>query len=191
MTTTPPKPPPRERLLDAAADLIYREGVGIGVDALCKAAGVSKRSMYQLFASKDELLAAALERRRPALAAWWVPPPGAPAGPRARLLYVFERLEEAATSEGYCGCPFLAAQVELKDPEHVASRVAAQGKQELVDFFAAEAARGGVANPGLLARRLTLVYDGAAARAGIKADDLAGLAVTTAALVMDAAGLTA
>ena len=57
------KASPRERLLEAAASLTYRSGVGIGIDALCKAAGVSKRSMYQLFESKDELLAASLERR--------------------------------------------------------------------------------------------------------------------------------
>ena len=32
---------PRERLLEAAATLTYRDGVSIGVEALCKAAGVS------------------------------------------------------------------------------------------------------------------------------------------------------
>ena len=53
----------RERLLEAAATLTYHDGVTIGVDALCKAAGVSKRSMYQLFHSKDDLLAASLEER--------------------------------------------------------------------------------------------------------------------------------
>ncbi|MFD6751779.1 TetR/AcrR family transcriptional regulator, partial [Streptomyces anthocyanicus] len=56
----------RDRLLDAAAGLFYREGVGIGVEALCREAGVSKRSMYQLFGSKDEVLAASLERSAPA-----------------------------------------------------------------------------------------------------------------------------
>lgn len=57
------KASPRERLLDAAAELFEREGVGVGTDALCRAAGVSKRSMYQLFDSKDAIIAAALERR--------------------------------------------------------------------------------------------------------------------------------
>ena len=54
---------PRERLLDAAGELFYRDGVNIGVDALCKAAGVSKKSMYQLFRSKDELIAESLASR--------------------------------------------------------------------------------------------------------------------------------
>ena len=52
--TTEAKPSPRERLLEAAATLTYRDGVGIGIEALCKAAGVSKRSMYQLFTSKAD-----------------------------------------------------------------------------------------------------------------------------------------
>jgi AcrR family transcriptional regulator len=188
--TTSAKPSPRDRLLDAAAALIYRQGVGTGIDALCRAAGVSKRSMYQLFEGKDEVLAAALAREEPRLSALLIPPPGAPAAPRDRVLYVFERLEEAAASPDYRGCPFLAAQVELKDPEHAASAVAARGKQGLTDFFRAEAERAGVAQPDLLARRLTILYDGASARAGIKAEVLDGLAVSTAALLLDAAGLT-
>ncbi|MFJ2633687.1 TetR/AcrR family transcriptional regulator [Streptomyces sp. NPDC087422] len=181
----------RDRLLDAAAGLFYREGVGTGIDALCKAAGVSKRSMYQLFASKDEVLAAALDRQGPPVEARLLPPPGAPAEPRDRVLYVFERLEEAAASADYRGCPFLATQVELKDPEHPASVVARRNKQVLTDFFRAEAARGGAADPALLARQLTLVFDGASARAGIKAEVLDGLALSTAVAVLDAAGLTA
>lgn len=74
--TTEVKQSPRERLLEAAATLTYRDGVGIGVEALCKAAGVSKRSMYQLFESKDELLAASLKERAAAFVASLLPPAG-------------------------------------------------------------------------------------------------------------------
>lgn len=189
--TTPPKSAPRDRLLDAAAVLFYREGVATGIDALCKAAGVSKRSMYQLFASKDEVMAAALDRQGPPIEAWLLPPSGGPGTARDRMLYVFARMEEAAAADDYRGCPFLAAQVELKDPEHPASVVARRNKQVLTDFFHAEAERGGAADPTTLARQLTLVFDGASARAGIKAEVLDGLAVTTAAAVLDAAGLRA
>jgi AcrR family transcriptional regulator len=181
----------RDRLLDTASALFYRQGVGTGIDALCKAAGVSKRSMYQLFAGKDDMLAAALERSSAGYQALVMPPPGSPAEPRARMLHVFERLEQTALSADYRGCPFLATQVELKDPAHPASVVAARGKQVLTDFFRAEAQRGGAADPDLLARQLTLVFDGGSARAGIGADTLEGLAVTTAAALIDAAGVTA
>lgn len=190
MTTTA-KTSPRDRLLDAAYGLFYREGVGTGIDALCRAAGVSKRSMYQLFASKDEVLAAALDRQGAPIEALLLPPPDAPAAPRDRILYVFERLEQTAAAPGYCGCPFLAAQVELKDPGHPASVVARRRKQVLTDFFRAEAARAAAAEPDLLARQLTLVFDGASARAGIGAETLDGLASTMAATLLDAAGVRA
>ncbi|MBY8878977.1 TetR/AcrR family transcriptional regulator [Actinacidiphila acidipaludis] len=192
MTTTTPKAAPRDRLLDAAAALFYREGTGTGIDALCRAAGVSKRSMYQLFDSKDAVLAAALERQAPGLEAKLLPAPDEPAGPRDRILYVFGRLEEAAAAETYRGCPFLAAQVELKDPGHPASVVAAANKRHLADFFRAEAERAGADRPGRLARQLMVVYDGASARAGIGADRLDdGLAVATASALLDAAGVSA
>lgn len=184
-----PKASPRERLLDAAAELFYREGTAIGVDALCRAAGVSKRSMYQLFTGKDEMLAAALERQGPPLEAALLPPPDAPGAPRARMLYVFERLEEAAARADFLGCPFLSAQVELKDPEHRASLVAARSKQAMADHFRTEAERAGAADPALVARRLMVVYDGASTRAGIGAERLDGFATELAAVVLDAAGI--
>jgi AcrR family transcriptional regulator len=180
---------PRERLLDAVATLTYRDGVHIGIEALCKAAGVSKRSMYQLFESKDELLAVSLELRRAAVNERLLNPPDTSAGPRARILYVFEFQEETAQSPKYWGCPFLAAQVELKDAEHPASRVARRAKQELEDYFRQQAALGGAADPELLARQLVLVFDGGSARAGIRADDLKGLVTTMAATLLDAAGV--
>jgi hypothetical protein len=56
-------------------------------------------------------------------------------------------------------------------------------------FFRAEAVRGHACNPGLLARQLTLLYDGASARAGIKADDLSNLITPTVVTLLNAAGL--
>jgi AcrR family transcriptional regulator len=182
------KASPRDRLLDATASLAYVDGVNVGIDALCKAAGVSKRSMYQLFASKDELLAASLERRRTAFAVLpWGPED---AGPRERILGVFEQLETRGTEPDYRGCPYLAVQIELKDPNHPASKVAHRIKDDLTDFFRQQAKRGGATDPELLARQLMLVFDGASARAGIGADSLAGLAVPTVTTLLDAAGVS-
>ena len=179
----------RERLLDAAADLVYRDGVGIGVEAICKAAGVSKRSMYQLFGSKDELLAASVERRAERTAGEVMPPAGSALSPRERILYVFARLEALAPRPAYLGCPYLAVQVELKDAEHPASRVARRVKQELEAFFREQARLAGAADPELLGRQLILLFDGASARAGIRADGLdSGLATTMANTLLDAAG---
>jgi AcrR family transcriptional regulator len=180
----------RERLLETAAALAYRNGVGVGVEALCRTAGVSKRSMYQLFASKDELLAASLEERAAIFSARMLPPADSALSPRERILYVFERVEENAPTPEYQGCPYLAVQVELKDVEHPASRVAARIKRELQEFFREEAARGGASDPELLGRQLALVFDGASARAGIRADSLyGGLATATVATLLDVAGV--
>ncbi|MDK1345778.1 TetR/AcrR family transcriptional regulator [Streptomyces sp. 378] len=187
--TTEVRPSPRERLLNAAATLTYRDGVGIGVEALCKAAGVSKRSLYQLFESKDELLAASLENRASAYVAGLLPAVDDGRSPRERILHVFEQVASQADAPEFRGCPYLAVQVELKDQSHPASRVAHQIKAGLTAFFRSEAEQGGASDPDLLARQLSLVFDGASARAGIRADNLSGLITPTLTALLDAAGM--
>ncbi|MEH0417397.1 TetR/AcrR family transcriptional regulator [Streptomyces sp. B21-083] len=184
--TTEAKSSTRERLLEAVAALTYRDGAGMGVDALCRAAGVSKRSMYQLFESKDELLAASLEERTAAFVAGLLPTPDDGRSPRERITHVFGRLESQADSPDFQGCRYLSVQIELKDRTHPASRVAHRVKANLTDFFRAEAERGGASDPDLLARQLILVFDGASARAGIGADELPGLIAPTVAAMLDA-----
>ncbi|MEU6372492.1 TetR/AcrR family transcriptional regulator [Streptomyces sp. NPDC046909] len=183
MTTT------RDRLLDAATELFYRDGVHIGVEALCRTAGVSKRSMYQLFSSKDEVLAVALERRAPDYANAFFPASQDAGSARERILYVFERLEKLSAEPEYHGCPYLAVQVELKDPEHPASEVARVVKGRLTEGFRALAEEGGARDPQLLARQLTLVFDGASARAGARVETLDGLVTPTVSALLDAAGV--
>ena len=187
--TTEAKPSSRERLLEAAATLTYRDGVNIGVEALCKAAGVSKRSMYQWFESKDELLAASLRERATAYVATLLPPAEDNRSPRERILHVFEQVELQSGAPEFRGCPYLAVQIELKDQSHPASRVAHQVKENLTAFFRAEAEQGGASDPDLLARQLSLVFDGASARAGIGVEKLPGLIAPTVATLLDAAGV--
>ena len=179
----------RERLLEAAATLTYREGVGIGVQTLCRAAGVSKRTLYELFESKDELLATSLEERAPAFVATLLPPTDDGRSPRERILHVFEQLESQAGQPDYRGCRYLAVQIELKDQSHPASRVAHWIKGNLIGFFRAEAEQGGATGPDLLARQLMLVFDGASARAGIGTDNLTGLIAPTVTTLLDAADM--
>jgi AcrR family transcriptional regulator len=187
--TTEVKLSPRERLLEAAATLTYRDGVNIGIEALCKAAGVSKRSMYQLFDSKDDLLAASLEERASAYVATLLPAADDGRSARERILHVFEQVESHAGAPGFRGCRYLAVQIELKDQSHPASRVAHQVKENLTAFFRAEAEQGGANDPDLLARQLSLVFDGASARAGIRADTLTGLVAPTVTTLLDAAAV--
>jgi AcrR family transcriptional regulator len=179
----------RDRLLDAAAELFYQEGVHVGVEALCKAAGVSKRSMYQLFASKDELISASLERSAPHYTAATLPPEDDGRPPRERVLQVFRNLEGLAAGPGYQGCPYVATATELKAADHPASRTARRYKDALTEFFRREAEAGGAADPGLLARQLTVVFDGAGARAVVQGAGIDGLAVSMADALLDAAGV--
>lgn len=85
----------------------------------------------------------------------------------------------------------MAMAIELKDPEHPASQVARRVKQALADFFQVEAEHGGAREPELLARQLTMVFDGANARAVTFAEPLSGLALATATTLLDAAGVGA
>ncbi|WP_203720420.1 TetR/AcrR family transcriptional regulator [Paractinoplanes brasiliensis] len=180
----------RDRLLDAAADLFYREGVSVGVEALTRAAGVSKRSMYQLFGSKDEVVAAALDRIGPGFNASLLPADDLPGGPRERVLHVFRVLDEVAVEPGFHGCPFVAASIEIKAPDHPARAVALRYKDRLTAFFRHEATVGGVADPERLARQLTMTFDGASAWAVMHGGGLDGEGVRMAEALLDAAGLT-
>ncbi|MFG2792227.1 TetR/AcrR family transcriptional regulator [Streptomyces sp. NPDC048419] len=148
------------------------------------------RHLDRLFESKDELLAASLERRTPAYVAALLPAVDDNRSPRERILHVFEQVESQSGAPEFLGCPFLAAQIELKDQSAPASRVAHGVKENLTAFFRAEAEQGGASDPSLLARQLSLVFDGGSARAGIGADKLTGLIAPTVITLLDAAGMT-
>jgi AcrR family transcriptional regulator len=181
---------PRDRLLAAAADLFYRDGVtATGVERLCAAAGVSKRSMYQLFATKDALVKEALVAVGPETHRSFLPD-DAETRPRERILHVFRVLEQASGQAEFAGCRFVNTASDLRDPAHPAAAVARDFKQRLTDWFTAEARAAGAADPDLLARQLTVVFDGSAARAVVHDTGLDGLSVTTAAALLDAAGVT-
>ena len=182
--------PTRDRLLDAAGELFYREGtVAVGVDRVCQQAKVSKRSLYQLFGTKDELVAAALRRFGDSLLPLYLPPAGDSRSPRERIVAVFDWLDQASASPGFAGCPFVNTAVELKDGDHPGTGVARAYKQRLTDFFESEAAAAGAADPALLAQQLTIAFDGSGARAVVTGRPLAGLAAATAtALLVGPAG---
>jgi AcrR family transcriptional regulator len=184
-----PSATPRDRLLAAAADLFYRDGVtATGVEKLCATAGVSKRSMYQLFATKDDLVAEALAAAGPATHQAFMPDDDA-LPPRERILHVFRVLEEFAGRPGFAGCRFGNTATDLRDPAHPAAAVARDFKQRLTDWFAAEAKAGGAADPDLIARQLTMLFDGAGDRAVMRGTGLDGLSLTTAGTLLDAAGV--
>jgi AcrR family transcriptional regulator len=160
--TSSSRPGPRQRLIDAAAELFYQDGIGaVGVDRVSKVAGVSKRTLYQQFGSKDRLIAESLDARGPAIVGQYLAAadPGAPA--RAQILAVFDGLGEWTAAETFRGCPFVNTATELADADHPARRVARDYKVRLRDYFADQAARGRADDPDLLADQLLVVFDGA------------------------------
>ncbi|MFC4037596.1 TetR/AcrR family transcriptional regulator [Dactylosporangium siamense] len=178
--------PTRERLLRAAADLFYAEGVGaVGVERLCQTAGVSKRSMYQLFATKDDLVAEALRVHGPAIVAHYFPPEDADLTPRERILHVFRVLEEQSGAPGFHGCPFANTTIELHDASHQASRVAWEFKLQLEVYFQRQAARLGAPDPRQLGTQLLMLFDGASVRAVMRGGGLDGVATRTAEMLLD------
>ena len=155
-------PGPRERLLHAASELFYREGVGaVGVDRISERAGVSKRTLYQQFASKDDLVAASLRRAGPGILSAYLGAAERCAAPRTRILAVFEGLMTWSGSDGFRGCPFVNAATELADPAHPARAVARESKLHMQSFFKEQARLGGSPDPASLAIQLMIVFDGA------------------------------
>jgi AcrR family transcriptional regulator len=130
---------------------------------VCEAAHVSKRTLYHHFAGKDDLVAAYLSgfERDPEY-----PPEAILArtdlAPRARLLELFAAL--AAERRPLRGDPFINAAIETADPRARVHRVAAEHKRRFTERLAGLARAAGARDPERVARRLALLYDGAAAQ---------------------------
>ncbi|MDP9164515.1 MAG: TetR/AcrR family transcriptional regulator [Actinomycetota bacterium] len=153
----------RDRLIAAAERLFYAEGIhAVGVDRLCAEAAVSKRSLYQHFAGKDEVVTVMLQAKA-AEALTHLAPDDTP--PRGRIMWVFEQLEQAIDSPDFYGCPFVSAATELKDRDHPAVHVARAEKLALTRYFTDALRAGGVRDPESVALQLTLLFDGASAYA--------------------------
>ena len=158
--------PARERLLDAAEELFYERGIAAtGVDAVLRRAQVAPATLYAHFAGKDHLVAAYLRRRYERWRATWDEVlRRCGDDPDARALSVFDALEEFQRHQVTArGCAFLAAAVEVTDPQHPAQEWLAADTGLLADRLCSLAADTGAADPGALATELLLLYDGALA----------------------------
>lgn len=187
MTTTSARRPARERLLDAAEELFYERGIAAtGVDAVLRCAGVAPATLYAHFAGKDHLVAAYLQRRHERwCAAWDEALVRCGDDATARALSVFDALEGfPAPQDSARGCAFLAAAVEVVDPDHPAHAWLAADTRLLVERVRDLAAGTGAPDPDALAAELLLLYDGALAararRAATAAEDWPALATTRA-----------
>jgi AcrR family transcriptional regulator len=179
----------REHVLGVAHELFYWHGIrATGVDRVAAGAGVAPTTLYRLFASKDDLIAAYIERAGLLYREWFDAAAAAGgADPHAAILAVFDALGEQVQPQVCRGCPFLMALAEFPDPAHPAHRAAVAVKawvRERLGQLTAALADDGRA--GLLADQLSLVMEGTYASAqALTADGPARHARTVAESLLD------
>ena len=177
----------RERLLEAANELFYAEGVHtVGIDRVIERAGVAKASLYNTFGSKDELVRAYLQGRHARVAARITAYIERYADPRDKLLGVFEAQGELFAEQGFRGCAFVSASAE--SPGEAVSRAADDYRGWVRGLLTGLAREAGAAEPGKLGRQLHMVYDGASLSSRMDRDPSAAAAAReAAAALLDAA----
>jgi AcrR family transcriptional regulator len=176
----------REKILETACDLFYRHGArAVGVDLVVEKAGVAKTSLYRHFGTKDELVAAVLERQD--LGFWhdWDRVAQAHAGdPRGELDAQLDWIGDRAGQPDYRGCPQINIAAEFPEADHPARKVAIAHKRELRRRLRLIAEQLGAAAPDLLAGQLAVLINGAFVSTQIFAPDEASPLLRRAAAVL-------
>jgi AcrR family transcriptional regulator len=158
--TKKPTPGPRDRLLAAAQELFYSRGASVGVDALLKQANVARRSLYEHFGGKDGLIAAVLRRASDQDLAWYQEALAGATEPRARLLGLFDRLDELVSNADFRGCRYFATDLALADPHHPAHAESEAFRRRLRALLVRELEALGHASPEHAAQQLHLLIEG-------------------------------
>lgn len=185
--TTRALPGPRERLLEAAKELTYEQGVGVGVDALLKAANVARRSLYEHFGGKDGLITEVLRLSAAEdEAAYERIMQAAGDDPRRRLLAVFDWLGDVIEEPGFRGCRYLAAELALADPDHPGHEVTRRYHERIRGLLENELRALGHARPAHAAGQLLVLVNGVlAVGAGRSGTDPAAAARELAERLLD------
>jgi AcrR family transcriptional regulator len=153
-------PGPRERLLAAGQQLFYSRGASVGVDALLKEANVARRSLYEHFGDKDGLIAAVLRRASDEDVAWYEDALAGATEPRARLLGLFDRLDELVSDADFRGCRYFATDLSFADPGHPAHAETEAYRRRLRALLVREVEAMGHAHPEHAAEQLHLLIEG-------------------------------
>jgi AcrR family transcriptional regulator len=173
----------QERILSTADRLFYSQGIrAIGVDTVAAEIGISKRTLYNYYPSKDELVVAYLARR------YRVPKP-TDDPPLEQILAGFDRLERWFANESFRGCPFVNAVTEIGD---AVAKIAGDVKEQRRLWFKELLTRLNAADADGLATQLAILIEGAISAALVRRDPaLARAAKTAAVVLMAAAGVAA
>jgi AcrR family transcriptional regulator len=156
-----PRSSARERLLAAADELFYKEGIhNVGIDRVIEHAGVAKASLYSNFGSKDELVRAYLLGKHERRKARVLERIAKHRSPRERLLAVFDGAAEIVSLPGYQGCAFVRASSEMPG-SGPAKEVSDEARAWMRELFTTLSREAGARNAPALAQQLVLLYDGA------------------------------
>lgn len=156
----------REHILRVAGELFYRHGIrASGVDTVAAAADVAPATLYRLFATKDDLVAAYVERCSVAYKQQLVGVSDASVGTaRDRILAIFVLFVQDVGSDTWRGCPFLLVLAEYPDPNSLAHVQAVAHKEwvrSLLHHLVNELAdQSPLRDPAALAEQLALVAEG-------------------------------
>lgn len=177
--------PGARRILDVASELFYWRGIhAVGVDTIAAESGVTKRTLYDRFGSKDGLIKAYLEARdrrwRDLITSRL---DATPTDPVQRVLVPFHVLPDWLTrsSWGSRGCSFVNAFAELPEPDHPGRQVVVAEKKWLRDLFRGLLVEAGASEPDTLAGQLLSLHEGAIVSYSIADESTAATAARAAA----------
>jgi AcrR family transcriptional regulator len=178
------KPDMKQRILETADRLFYLHGIrAIGVDTVAAEIGISKRTLYNHFPSKDDLIRAYLGRRS-------VTMPASDKSPIEQILGTFDALERRFGARDFRGCPFVNAVAELGAEDHAVRQIATSFKDGRRARFRELLQRLGAADADRLATQLQLLVDGAIAADLVHNDPSMAVAAKQAATVLlESAGI--
>jgi AcrR family transcriptional regulator len=164
MATLPAKPSMKDRILETADRLFYLQGIrAIGVDTIAAEIGISKRTLYNHFPSKDALIAAYLERR-------FVQPRPSDKPPAEQILGTFDALERRFAAKDFRGCPFVNAVAEMGAEDKSVREIAIAFKESRRIWFRELLMQLEVKEPEALATQLAVLVDGCIAQDLVRND---------------------
>jgi AcrR family transcriptional regulator len=169
-TTLPKKASARQRLMDAADELFYGEGIhSVGIDRVIEKAGVAKGSLYYIFGSKDELVRTYLRNRHELWSTRIDEQLAAAPTPRDAVLSVFDALGELFAQPDFNGCAFTNAAAEAL-PGSAELDMSGEFRRWVHELFAGLCREADLRDPDALADRLVVLYDGANTSAALDHD---------------------
>lgn len=156
-------PSRREELVDAAMKVFHKHGFrSTSLDRVLEESGVSRMTLYNHFASKDELILAALRRRDEIFRNRMMKfVEGRATTPVERVLAVFDYHEQWFSDRNFCGCMFINASAEFDNPQGPVRRVAADHKLEIQRYLAEQCEAAHLKDASTLAAQLNLLLEGA------------------------------